>query len=269
MIQSFHELPQVTIMDRPKLITKQFDILKLLYRFRFLNSSQLQRLLNHTNIRLTNYHLKNLITQKFIGKHYSRSLGLANQPAVYYLSSGSIKVLSNSPDFEKHALKRIYREKIRSQQFIAHSSFVAEYFIYLRGESDKTKHTLHFFTKTDLLAHSYLIHPLPDAYFARVDKAGNTKRYFVEEVEDSSPRFALRKRVEQYCDYIDDGKFTEATGHNFPTLLFICPGVASMIYLKKHIARIYEETSLDQIEIYVATKEGAFTGKWERVEKEQ
>lgn len=255
-------------MDSQLIPTAQQDILRYLYRFRFLNSSQLQRLLNHNNIRLTNYHLKNLITYNYIGKHYSRSLGLANQPAVYYLSSGSIKVLSDSPDFDKRALKRIYREKIRSQQFIGHSSFIAEYFLYLRAESGKSKHTLHFFTKTDLLAHPYLIHPLPDAFFARVDTTENTKRYFVEVVEDSSPRFALRKRIEQYCDYIDDGKFTEATSHDFPILLFICPGVASMIYLKKHISRIYEETSLDQIEIFIATKEGVFGGRWEQIEAE-
>ena len=91
-------------MDSQLLPTAQLDTLRYLYRFRFLNSSQLQRLLTHNNIRLTNYHLKNLITYNYIGKHYSRSLGLANLPAVYYLSSGSIKVLSDSPDFDKRAL---------------------------------------------------------------------------------------------------------------------------------------------------------------------
>ena len=255
-------------MDSPKLPQAQFYILHYLYRFRFLTSLQLQKLLKHSNIRLTNYHLKNLITHIYIGKHYSRSLGLANQPAVYYLSSESIKLLSDKIDFDKRALKRIYREKIRSQQFIAHASFLANYFLYLRDESANSGHTLHFFTKTDLLAHPYLIHPLPDAYFARIDKANNTKRYLVEVVEDSSPRFVLRKRIEQYCDYIDDGKFTEVTGHDFPTLLFICPGYASLIYLKKHISRIYEETSLDQIDIYISTKEGAFAGAWEQIQAE-
>ena len=255
-------------MDSQKLPQAQLDILTFLYRFRFLTSLQLQKLLKHSNIRLTNYHLKNLITQNIIGKHYSRSLGLANLPAVYYLSSGSIKLLNDQVNFDRRTLKRIYREKIRSQQFISHSSFMAEYNLFLRSESEKSKHTLHFFTKTDLLAHPYLIHPLPDAYFARVDAIGDTKRYFVEVVEDSSPRFALRKRIEQYCDYIDDGKFTEATGHDFPILLFICPGYASLIYLKKHVAHIYEETSLDQIEIYIATKEQAFAGSWEKVEAE-
>lgn len=255
-------------MDNQKLSALQLNILHYLYRFRFLTSLQLQKLLTHKTIRLTNYHLQLLTSKNYIGKHYTRSLGLANLPAVYYLTSGSIQILEQQDNIDKRALKRIYREKIRSQQFIAHTSFLAEYFLHLSQESVKTKHTLHFFSRTDLLAHPYMPHPLPDAYFARVDTAGNTKRYFVEVVEDSSPRFALRKRVQEYCDYIDDGKFTEATGHDFPTLLFICPGYASLIYLKKHIARIYEETSFDQIEIYIATKEQAFTGSWEKIEAE-
>jgi hypothetical protein len=255
-------------MDNQKLTTTQLNILHYLYRFRFLTSLQLQKLLTHKNIRLTNYYLQLLTAKNYIGKHYTRSLSQATIPAVYFLTSGSIQVLENIDGIEKRALNRIYREKIRSQQFISHTSFLAEYFLFLRSESEKSKHTLHFFTKTDLLAHPYIIHPLPDAYFARVDSAGVTKRYFVEVVEDSSPRFALRKRVQEYCDYIDDGKFEEATVHPFPAILFICPGIASLIYLKKHIARMYEETSLDQVDIYIATREGAFSGHWEKVEAE-
>lgn len=255
-------------MDNHKLSTIQLDILHDLYRFRFLTSFQLQKLLTHKTIRLTNYHLQLLTSKNYIGKHYTRSLGLANIPAVYFLTTGSIQVLEQKKGIDKRALKRIYREKIRSQQFIAHSSFVAEYFLHLRDESEKTKHTLHFFTKTDLLAHPYMPHPLPDAYFARVDSAGTTKRYIVEVVEDSLPRFALRKRVQEYCDYIDDEKFEKATSHPFPAILFICPGYAGKIYLKKHIARMYEETPLDQVDMYLATREGAFSGHWEKVEAE-
>ncbi len=263
VIQSL-QAAQSTTMDGHKLTNSQTQILLYLYRFRFLTSIQLSKLLNQT-IRYTNYHLKVLAEKNFIAKHYTRSIGFANQPAVYYLASGSIKALQDQKDIDSRTLKRIYREKNRSQQFISHSSFVADYYIFIRSDSEKTNQSLHFFTKTDLLAHPYFIHPLPDAYFARVDEMDKTKRYMVEVVEDSSPRFALRKRIEQYCDYIDDGKFTEATGHDFPTLLFICPGYASLIYLKKHIARIYEETSLDQIEIYIATKEGAFSGSWDKI----
>lgn len=247
----------------------QLAIINYLYRFRFLTSIQLQKLLTYKTLHLTNYHLKILTTQNYINKHYSRRFGLANQPAVYFLAPRSIKVLENVEGITARGLKRIYREKIRSQQFIAHASFIADYYLFLRDDSLKTKQTLHFFTKSDLEVHPYIIHPLPDVYFARVDSSRNTKRYFVDVIEEGSPRFALRKRVEQYNDYIESGKFEEATNHRFPTILFICSTIGILIYLKKHLGRVYEETSLDQIDIYLATREGAFTGSWEKIEIEE
>lgn len=218
MIQSLQAAQ--TTMDSTKLPTAQIDIIRYLNRFRFLTSHQISLLLNHKTIRLTNYHLQILSSQNYIGKHYSRSLSLANQPATYFLSSGSIKLLKSLEKIDKRSLRRIYREKMRSLAFIDRSLFMANYYLFLRDESKKTNHTLHFFTKTNLLAHPYVIHPLPDAYFARVSTDGETKRYFVELVDDSSPRFALRRRIEQYDEYIEDGKFEEVTGHPFPKILF-------------------------------------------------
>lgn len=253
-------------MDNQTLTTKQLSILHYLYRFRFLTSTHIQHLLNDKTLRLTNYHLKNLTSQHYINKHYTRSLGLANLPAVYFLASGSIKALQDSLHLTTQSIKRIYREKTRSQQFIAHASFIAEYYLFLQRESQKTKHTLHFFTKTDLQAHPYIIHPLPDAYFARVDEKQETKRYFVEIIDEGTPRFALRKRIEQYNDYIEDGKFEEVTKHPFPTILFICPTLGVHLYLKKYLIKMYEESSLDQVSIFLTTRGSAFCGGWEKIE---
>jgi hypothetical protein len=253
-------------MHNPVPTLKQLAILHFLYRFRFLTSIQLQKLLTDKTLRLTNYHLKILITHGYINKHYTRSLGQGNQPAVYFLAPKSIKVLEGSEGITTRGLKRIYREKIRTQQFIAHASFIAEYYLFLFSDSIKTKQTLHFFTKSDLLVHPYIIRPLPDAYFARVNAKKETKRYFVEAIEEGAPRFALRRRVEQYNDYIENGTFEETTKHSFPTILFICPTIGILIYLKKHIERIYEELSIDQIGIYLATRDGTFSGTWEKPE---
>lgn len=255
-------------MNDQTLIDKQITILKLLYRFRFLTSIHIQHLLNDKTLRLTNYHLKTLTLNNYVNKHYSRSLGLGNLPAVYFLAPKSIRVLQDIDGVDPKILKRIYREKIRSQQFITHWLFIARYYEYLLTESAKSKHTLHFFTKTDLMAHKYIIHPLPDAYFARLDENQETKRYLVEIIDEGAPRFALRKRIEQYTDYIDSGKFEEVTGHSFPTILLICPTLGLQIYLKKYLAKIYEESSLDQVSIYLTTQVGAFVGDWEKVEVE-
>ena len=253
-------------MDNTTLIDKQLTILKLLYRFRFLTSTHIQHLRSDKTPRLTNYHLKLLTSQNYINKHYTRSLGSGNLPAIYFLASGSIKVLQNIEGIEPKTLQRIYREKIRSQQFITHALFISQYYQYLVTESAKSKHILHFFTKTDLLAHKYIIHPLPDAYFARVDDKQETKRYFVEVIDEGAPRFTLRKRIEQYTDYIDNGTFEEATSHPFPTILLICPTLGIQIYFKKYLAKICEDSSLDQTAIYVTTQEGAFSGEWEKIE---
>jgi hypothetical protein len=253
-------------MDNNILTDKQLIILKLLYRFRFLTSTHIQHLLNDKTSRLTNYHLKILATQNYINKHYTRSLGSGNQPAIYFLASGSIKALQNIEGIETKTLQRIYREKIRSSQFISHSLFIAQYYLYLSAESAKSNHTFHFFTKTDLLAHPYIILPLPDAYFARIDDKKETKRYFVEVIDEGAPRFTLRKRIEQYTDYIDSGTFEEVTSHPFPTILFICPTLGVQIYLKKYLAKMYDESSLDQVSIYLTTQDGAFSGHWEKVE---
>lgn len=256
-------------MDRPKLTDQKFEILKLLYRFRFLTSTQLQKLLNNKTTRLTNYYLKTLNTLNYIGKHYTRTLGEGNQPAVYYLTTGSIRALEVNPNIQKAKLKYIYREKIRSKQFVSHALFMADYYLYLVTESVKTSHQLHFFTKTDLQAHPYIIHPLPDAYFARVDTVGETKRYFVEVIDEGAPRFSLRKRVEQYNNYLESGKFEATTSHPFPTILFICPSVGSKVYLKKYLVKMFEESSVDTIPIYLATRIEAFAGEWEKVEAEE
>jgi hypothetical protein len=256
-------------MDNPKLTAKQLDIINLLHRFRFLTSSQIQKLLNNKTTRLTNYHLKTLYTQNYVGKHYTRTLGEGNQPAVYYLAFGSIKALEVNPEIQKAKLKYIYREKIRSKQFISHALFIADYYLYLVTESSKTSHQLHFFTKTDLQAHPYIIHPLPDAYFARVDTAVKTKRYFVEVIDEGALRFALRKRVEQYNNYLESGKFEATTKHPFPTILFICPTLGGKVYLKKYLIKMSEESSLDTISMYLATRIETFTGEWEKVEAEE
>lgn len=249
-----------------QLARAQLDILRYLYRFRFLTSHQLQYILKQKTIRLTNYHLQFLTNNHYIAKHYTRTLGLGNTPAVYYLASGSIPVIKDFPRVTARTIKRIYRERLRSQQFIDHAVYLADYFLFLRNDSETTYQTLHFFTKTDLEAHPYFLHPLPDAYFARVSASGETKRYMFEVIEDSSPRFAIRKRVDQYNDYIESGKFEEATEHPFPSILFVCPGIASLIYLKKHLSRVYDETSLDQASIYLATHEQALKGIWESAE---
>ena len=93
---------------------KQLNILLLLYRFRFLNRIQIQKLLNHKDPRRINTWLKDLTGKTIIGRHYSTKLKENTKPAIYYLmtKSKSLLIDQNGVD-NKLLLKRIYREKIR------------------------------------------------------------------------------------------------------------------------------------------------------------
>ena len=51
-------------MNKNNLTKKQLEILTLLYRFRFLNRSQIQKLLNHKKISRINIWLKDLADKK-------------------------------------------------------------------------------------------------------------------------------------------------------------------------------------------------------------
>ena len=229
---------------------KQLNILLLLYRFRFLNRIQIQKLLNHKDPRRINTWLKDLTGKTIIGRHYSTKLKENTKPAIYYLmtKSKSLLIDQNGVD-NKLLLKRIYREKIRSQRFIDHCILLADF--YLGLQKTITDEKLHFFTKTDLSTHYYLPYNRPDAYIAREGKI--TKRYFLEIIDDGTPRFLIRKKIEQYIEYYDTNIWQDETGHPFPTILFLCPNDLMKDFLHKHISQVMEEEAQVEIDYYLST----------------
>lgn len=254
------------LMVKQKTTNNQTLILQHLLKFRFLTSTQIQQLLKLNSLHSTNHHLTKLSRQQIIGSLYSRKIETAFLPAIYYLKSASIKQLNIT---DKKIIKRIYKEKSRSKTFIDHSVLIADFYIYLNSDSIKNKQTLNFFTKTDLVFYNYIIHPLPDAYFVRTDKKGNIKRYFLEIIDENAPRFSIRKRIDQYNNYIENKTFENATGYEFPTILFICPNNTISNYLKKYFEKIWDESNFDDISIHSATKDDAFTGVWHNLKPEE
>ena len=147
VIQCFKLLTKT--YGQSKLPQAQFDILHYLYRFRFLTSPQLQ---NYSNTQT--FAWLTIISKTNHTKPHRQTLLTLTRPcqstSSQYLSSGSIK-LSDKIDFDKRALKRIYRKDSFSTVYC--SCFILfNYFLYSRWVW-KFRPCLPFFTKTDLLAH--------------------------------------------------------------------------------------------------------------------
>lgn len=230
---------------------KQLEILILLYRFRFLNRLQLQQLLHHKDTKRINSWLKDLTNKKIIGRHYSTRLKENTKPAIYFLMTKSKTFLTGKPNVdEKLLLKRIYREKIRSQKLIDHCILLANFYLDLIKTTADEK--IYFFTKTDLSTYYYLPFNRPDAYIAK-EKDGTTKRYFLEIIDEGTPRFMIRKKIELYIEYYDANTWQKKTGYLFPIILFLCPNETIKEFLHKHLSQVMEEEVQAEIDFYLST----------------
>jgi len=238
-------------MDKNKLTKKQLEILTLLYRFRFLNRSQIQKLLNHKQKNRTNCWLKNLTDKKIIGRNYSNKLGDNIKPAIYYLKTKSKNYLKDQLKKDTKLMKRIYGEKKRTPRFINHCLLSVDFYLDLKKSSEDRQ--IFFYTKVDLINYNGLPLKHPDAYVA-TKKGKRIKRYFFEIIDEGTPRFIIRTKIKQYLEYYDAQTWQEGTNHPFPKILILCPNDLIKKYLHSFIPRIMTEENQTEIDFYLSTK---------------
>jgi hypothetical protein len=230
------------------LTKSQEDILFYLYRFRFLNRLQIQKLLRHKSFNRIIIWLNQLTTEHYIHKYYNpKKVTIAAQ---YSLGIKSRKYLlekakEKGNKIQPHLLNRIWREHTLSDQFRTHCLFLADIYLSLVVPVAKTHATLYFFTKTDLYPHDYMPKPLPDAYIAIKERNGKMKRYFLDIFDPLPPRMILRRRITHYVDYFDNNTWQEITNHPFPKILLVCPDDRSKRYLHRFIQKTLEYSDLE------------------------
>jgi len=253
----------------PKITTKQKQILLQLYKFRFLNTYQLQTLLGHKNPNRTLSWLKDLISKNCIKRHYDRNSFASNaKPAIYFLAPKARLVLKSEKDLDFSELEYIYKESSRTKKFIEHNLFLADVYLYLRAQKED-KEEIKFFTKVDLRGFEYFPDPIPDAFISVVGKV--TRHYFLDLFDDFIPPFVLRKRVRTYLEYAEKPDWDENTNFNpFPKILFICPSESMKTHVKKYAKALLEKTYDDKIALFLTTKTRIEVGEvdniWQKVE---
>jgi DNA-binding MarR family transcriptional regulator len=214
---------------RKQLNNGQLEVLRLLLKFRFGTTDLLARGLGKKNGTVIKSRLAILREQGYIDRHYGSADRLQGRHAVYYLLPKAVRVLEKVSDVEK-ALKRAYKAKNASRQFIDHnlSIFTACYIL-----NETYEEALRFFTKVDLAAYNYFPQPLPDAFMSFKRESG-TNRFFMEVFEAASPPFTVNRRIKQLIDYYE-GSGWEATDSDFPAILFICETPALQNRIEKRI----------------------------------
>lgn len=242
--------------ERLKLNLEQ--ILIFIYKFHFLNTPQIQKILNHKSNSNVILWLNYLSENKYLKRYYVKKL--VKEPAVYSLGTNGRKYFKNFPeikDINIPLLDRVWKEQGYSSAYRKQWMLVGDIYLSLLGlvkTVDKGKGKLHFFTKVDLTGVQHIIDKEPDAYFTIEDKNKNIQRYFLDIVRDHAPKWKWQARVRKFFDYYQIQDWQRHMKQPFPEIIFVCPNWYYKNKMKEYIKEQLSKRS-SEINFYLTTKD--------------
>ncbi len=231
----------------PPITPKQQEILKLLYKYRYLNRTQIQTLLKHKDKRRIISWLKDLREKEYIDWQYDATNFIAkSQPAIHYLSLNGIRYLRGLNLYPTHELRKRYKEPTRTQTFINQCLLVADSCLTVQSKSnDEKQYTCVLPAEyVDPVSEYYYLNELKPHLLFSKRQDETTTDYLLENISVSLPRYQLRKRLKDYVEYLAD-QWDEADG-SMPVALFICPTVADLLYVKRRVRVLIDEHLEDE-----------------------
>ncbi|MDO8658725.1 MAG: replication-relaxation family protein [Candidatus Levybacteria bacterium] len=252
----------------PKITNGQKQIIKHIYKFRFINTNQFQKLFNHKDPTMVKEWLKDLKDKKYIDTDYKRKDMDKNRiSAKYFLTPLGRRFLKDEPGFDIDFLERVYKEKSRTDIFKNHCTEICDMYLFLLSRKEKDEE-LKFFTESDLTKYYYFPEIELDAYV--VLQSGNKiRRFFLHIFKDSDPDWLPRQKLKKYIDYFNENTWQENTNNSpFPGLLFVLPSYR----LKKHIFEysraVLEKAITVDIHLFLEAKQTIQSGSqkiWQEV----
>lgn len=231
---------------RPKTTDKQYHIIFLLFKYRFLTVLQIQKYFNHKDPHRIKEWLTDLLEKKYIS--VIKDDTDPTVPFIYCLATNAKLVLVDDKDIDTAFLKRLYKEKRLKENFINHCLFLFEIFLYHLSRQEKGT-TLHFLTQQNLKGFDFLPEELPDAYIIVEGKDG-TQKYFLDLFDEyRKPAGVGRFNIRKYITYSEGGNWQANTGNSqLPSLLFVVQDERRLkhlfMYGKAKLAKTYEKLSL-------------------------
>ncbi|HET8670600.1 MAG TPA: replication-relaxation family protein [Candidatus Saccharimonadales bacterium] len=258
-------------MNLSKLTPKQQEIIRLIYRYRFITRKQIQSLLGHTDKRRISAWLKELREQQFVNWFYDRNDPYEpSTPAVYFLDINGIRFLRQTGEYAEGELRKRYKDATRQQGFIDRCLLLADCAVHLeaRTKDDGVNYTYALEADyTDpsgsfcMLGDSEFIHPdLAFTKEAETDEGYVNQTYFVQFFDLTMPRYMVKKKLKGYVEYFDSEEpeqwRQQMDQEELPIVLVACPTLAELIYAKRYAKKQLQDNELDEredVRIWFAT----------------
>lgn len=258
-------------MTLPAITNKQQQIIRLLYRHRFLDRKQIQTLLQHKDKRRIITWLKDLREKQYVQWIYDGDdFAAKTKPAIYYIGLAGIRYLKTTGDYPTIELRKRYKETGRKQSYISRCLLIADCCIALDDKA-KTSQSLRYtyvteadYSDLDSPYNSTLGELKPHLYFEKNDSKSNTT-YVMELFDDLLPRYQVKKRLGEYVEYLKD-KEPDASDS---IVLLAFSSTADLLYAKRRLRLLLEDdeneliirlTTVDKIK-----KDGITSEIWEEV----
>jgi hypothetical protein len=230
-------------MQLPKTTTKQQDILKLLYRYRFVDRIQIQVLMGHKDKRRIGAWLKDLREKHYIEWIYSTDFAEKTKPAIYYLGINGIRLLRTLDIYPPEELRKRYRESSRQPDFIARCLLIAGCGVNLEAKTTGNMR-YSFVTAADYTDpdndYYFLTELQPHLCFMKQSLRAKAS-YLVEVFDPTTPRYKVKKRLKDYVIYLTSGDWERATQDDEPPVVLIaCPTIDDLAYAKRRTRKLLE-----------------------------
>ncbi len=262
-------------MHLPKQTPKQQEIVKLQYQFRFLNTTQIQKFLNHNDKKRLNIWLKYLVSNDYLVRIYdAHKFGENTKPAVFYLGRNGIRFLKAQGNYQPEQLRKLYRERDRSKTFIANCQLLADIALDLKAQS-RNNLVFNWATSSDYTSLNSPYYPFSfltelSVHFLFTREQNNKKNYYLLEILNTNlPPYRVRKKIRTYlefllnCDWLEHFK-------NPPEVLFVCQTKDLLIRTKRYTKKLLADEDKENIHISFAQEDevrkyGATAEIWEEV----
>lgn len=229
----------------PHITTKQQTILKLLYRYRFLDRIQIQAFMGHTDKRRSSRWLKDLREKQYIEWIYDKNnFAEKTKPAIYYLDLNGIRYLRTLEKHPTTELSKRYKEATRQPGFMARCLLIADCGINLTAKTvGRTRYM--FVTAADYINpdndYTFLAELQPHLCFVKQTPSAK-KSYLLEVFDSTTPRYMVKKRIKDYLEYLCSGDWEEETEDEKPPIVLLaCQTKAELIYVKRRIRKVLVE----------------------------
>ncbi len=234
---------------------KQEEILEHLYKYKFLDRKQIQTLLNHKYHKRINDWLKDLTQKEYVNRIYSNKFGENTKPAIYYLALNGIRFLKVIDEYPVEVLRKFYRLKDRSHDFIEKCLLIARIILDLKAANrsrnlEKKEHFSYFIaTSTDLAKPDYRFNFLNeykvDLVIRRINKKQNSQRTnsaysLFTIIAPTLPRYSIRHHVKKFIELYNGYEWDDIS-ETFPNIMIVCPTLATMIYAKRMTRSLLED----------------------------